>query len=226
MATESSDPSASGQATTSPFAIRLVFVAGSVFAAMYATVFALAKSSNAAKNVLHKVNMWIHGIVHLIFTNETRWKPEKLDDPANLHEAPEMIKKTVIFIRHGESKWNEIFNDGKAITRFFKPTFFIRLFSGMFWETMDAVSGDSVFLDSPLSMEGVEQAVGLADFLERKEKCEDEKVMATVRSRLSERARLEIVILTESYQREIEPHEKPAKRSWRKRASTQTVISE
>eukprot|EP00954_Amorphochlora_amoebiformis_P028099 1390068-Amorphochlora_amoeboformis.AAC.1 len=133
-----------------------------------------------------------------------------------------MIKKTVIFIRHGESKWNEIFNDGKAITRFFKPTFFIRLFSGMFWETMDAVSGDSVFLDSPLSMEGVEQAVGLADFLERKEKCEDEKVMATVRSRLSERARLEIVILTESYQKEIEPHEKPAKRSWRKRASTQT----
>eukprot|EP00468_Gymnochlora_sp_CCMP2014_P002208 CAMPEP_0167744010 /NCGR_PEP_ID=MMETSP0110_2-20121227/2338_1 /TAXON_ID=629695 /ORGANISM="Gymnochlora sp., Strain CCMP2014" /LENGTH=229 /DNA_ID=CAMNT_0007628453 /DNA_START=302 /DNA_END=991 /DNA_ORIENTATION=- len=41
---------------------------------------------------------------------------------------------------------------------------------------MNAVTGDSVFLDSPLSQEGVDQAQGLAEFLESKEPAEDKKV--------------------------------------------------
>jgi len=153
-----------------------MWLAGGVLSALYGTVFALSKSSDSAKLVLHKLNIWIHGIVHLVFTNETMWKPNKLDDPASLSECQNVVKKTVIFIRHGESKWNEVFNKGKGVKRFFTAGFFIRLFSAMFWETIDAVSGDSVFLDSPLSQEGIDQAQSLADFIEKKEQDPDEKV--------------------------------------------------
>mmetsp|Transcript_17109 Transcript_17109/g.28342 ORF Transcript_17109/g.28342 Transcript_17109/m.28342 type:complete len:351 (+) Transcript_17109:25-1077(+) len=159
---------------------RVVFGTGAVFVMLYGVVFALSKSSKNAKNVLHKFNMWIHGVVHLIFTQETRWKPEKLDDPATLLEAKEsgqeVVKKTIIFIRHGESQWNWVFNDGKSPLRFLKPSFFINLATAMFYETLDAVTGDSVFLDSPLSQEGVEQARSLSEFLEQKEPHEDKEI--------------------------------------------------
>jgi hypothetical protein len=166
-----------------------MWIFGGVFTMVYGVVFALSKSNRSAKNVLHKFNVWIHAVMHLIFTNETRWKPAKQGDPGSCtspfpgsfpfflqreraflaslsrHPPPPHLtvriknctniqRKTVIFIRHGESKWNDIFNKGKGITRF-GPMFVFRLFKAMFWETVKAVGGDSVFIDSPLSPEGV-----------------------------------------------------------------------
>lgn len=54
--------------------------------------------------------------------------------------------------------------------------FFTRLFKAMFLETVGAVSGDSIFIDSPLSQEGVDQAETLSTFLESKSSQDDADV--------------------------------------------------
>lgn len=58
----------------------------------------------------------------------------------------------VIFIRHGESAWNQIFNVPPKI---FAP---IRLIIALIRECFIFMSYDSLFFDSPLNMEGLKQA--------------------------------------------------------------------
>lgn len=83
--------------------------------------------------------------------------------------TPTSPKKTFIFIRHGESDWNNVFNKG------FGPSFLIRLFSAMFKELRLYPFTNSVFIDSPLNMEGVKQAVELAEYVEKSEMNVDSK---------------------------------------------------
>jgi hypothetical protein len=70
--------------------------------------------------LIYKIGMFIRGIVYLILCNDKSWK--KPQDPA-IVVAPllakeselddEIIeKKTVYFVRHGESTWNDTFNKG------------------------------------------------------------------------------------------------------------------
>lgn len=68
-------------------------------------------------------------------------------------------RKTIIFIRHGESEWNQVFNKGPVITRPFK------LVRSLIKEMLMLLSSDSIFLDSPLSSVGVQQAWDLMIFL-------------------------------------------------------------
>lgn len=68
-------------------------------------------------------------------------------------------RKTVIFIRHGESEWNQVFNKGHVLSRPFK---FVR---AMIQEAFMIFQPDSLFLDSPLSSVGVQQAWDLMTFL-------------------------------------------------------------
>ncbi|CAB1118649.1 unnamed protein product [Ectocarpus sp. CCAP 1310/34] len=60
-------------------------------------------------------------------------------------------RKRIIFIRHGESEWNEVFNRG------FGPSFLVRLVSAFVREVMMLSTRDSVFFDSPLSNTGIQQ---------------------------------------------------------------------
>ena len=67
-------------------------------------------------------------------------------------------RREVVFIRHGESLWNVVFNRSK------NPVFFIpRLIASAAQEISLIVSGgkDSLFLDSPLSDVGLSQAHNL-----------------------------------------------------------------
>ena len=68
--------------------------------------------------------------------------------------------KTMVFIRHGESDWNNIFNKG------FGPSFVVRLARALFEEALMMFNMDSKFLDSPLNQEGIEQALELRRFLQ------------------------------------------------------------
>lgn len=68
-------------------------------------------------------------------------------------------RKTVIFIRHGESEWNQVFNKGSVISRPFK---FVR---AMIYEAFIIFQPHSIFLDSPLSDVGIQQAWDLLIFL-------------------------------------------------------------
>lgn len=65
----------------------------------------------------------------------------------------------IIFIRHGESEWNWVFNKGPLLSRPFK---FVR---ALFYEAWMIFKPDSIFLDSPLSSVGIDQAWDLLTFL-------------------------------------------------------------
>ena len=65
----------------------------------------------------------------------------------------------VIFIRHGESMWNLVFNRG------FGPSFLLRLVRAVLMELYLIPFDDSCFLDSPLSDLGLEQCSSLQSFL-------------------------------------------------------------
>ena len=71
--------------------------------------------------------------------------------------------REIIFVRHGESTWNDTFNRSK------NPIYFIpRLVKAWAYETWLFLSGreDSWFYDSPLSDHGTGQAESLAQFLD------------------------------------------------------------
>ena len=69
-------------------------------------------------------------------------------------------KKRIIFIRHGESDWNNVFNKGKNIGMIF------RLLKAIITEWTMILRLDSPFLDSPLNEEGIEQALQLRKYIE------------------------------------------------------------
>eukprot|EP00124_Ichthyophonus_hoferi_P003673 Ihof_evm2s334 gene=Ihof_evmTU2s334 len=93
----------------------------------------------------------------MIFSKDRKWS--KPLDPDVIKDATDVRTKTIIFIRHGESDWNEVFNRG------FGPTFPIRLIKGIFRELINLVTRDSLFFDSPLSELGISQAKALQEFL-------------------------------------------------------------
>ena len=71
-----------------------------------------------------------------------------------------METKRYIFIRHGESEWNEVFNRG------FHPIKFpIRLIKAIIREFILLVSKDSIFVDTPLCDTGKKQAEKLYKFV-------------------------------------------------------------
>lgn len=69
--------------------------------------------------------------------------------------------KKIVFMRHGESDWNDIFNKGIG------PSMVYRLFCGLFREMMLMITMDSVFLDSPLNKDGFKQAKDMNEFFEK-----------------------------------------------------------
>ena len=71
--------------------------------------------------------------------------------------APWQVR--IIFIRHGESMWNLVFNRG------FGPSFLVRLVKAVLYELYLIPFDDSCFLDSPLSDLGFEQCHSLQAFL-------------------------------------------------------------
>lgn len=73
-------------------------------------------------------------------------------------------KIKVVFIRHGESAWNQIFNKGFVLFRPFKLV--KALITESIWYS--GVRGDSLFYDSPLNKKGIQQAEELGDALQAK----------------------------------------------------------
>ena len=66
--------------------------------------------------LIYKLQLAIRGILYLLFCNDKTWK--KPQDPASIF-APVLAsgsagvnRKTIYFVRHGESTWNDTFNKG------------------------------------------------------------------------------------------------------------------
>jgi broad specificity phosphatase PhoE len=116
-----------------------------------------AKVNKTIANMFYKEKLFINGFLVMIFSRDFKWK--KPAEPSLLRDVKEKTTRRIVFIRHGESEWNEIFNRG------FGPKFFYRLLRGIFREIFLLTTRDSVFVDASLSEEGMEQAENLHHFL-------------------------------------------------------------
>ena len=56
----------------------------------------------------YSMNLYSKVFVYMFCSKDTKWK--SVEDPAGAGDGPGCEDRTVIFIRHGESTWNETFN--------------------------------------------------------------------------------------------------------------------
>lgn len=121
--------------------------------------YAVNSGSAAAENIWRKVKLASIGAVHMMFSKDKKFKPEV--DSGKVRVDSTSKRKRVIFLRHGESEWNEVFNRG------FGPMFLVRLVKAFVREVMMLSTRDSVFFDSPLSNTGIQQTQELIRFLQK-----------------------------------------------------------
>jgi hypothetical protein len=112
--------------------------------------------------LVRKVALVCYGAVFLVFSREKVTKSQ-LGAAAKAHSAASAstVEREVrlIFIRHGESVWNYVFNRG------FGPSFLVRLVRVCLHELYLLPWDDSAFIDSPLSQLGLDQCSQLKRFL-------------------------------------------------------------
>lgn len=115
-----------------------------------------------------KVKLIVTTFQFLFMCKDKKWtKPE---DPAKFFKGDDadVDKKTIIFLRHGESTWNDTFNKGDRHLSKFLINFIPGLFKSFGTEWYFMVSGkcdESWFFDSPLSEKGISQAESVQKFL-------------------------------------------------------------
>mmetsp|Transcript_15902 Transcript_15902/g.24204 ORF Transcript_15902/g.24204 Transcript_15902/m.24204 type:complete len:218 (-) Transcript_15902:59-712(-) len=135
--------------------------------------------------LLYKVRLFAESVLYLLFCSDKSWKKPK--DPITVFGpllksgSKAVEKKTIFFIRHGESTWNDTFNKGKHRSALaFAIGFIPGLIKANLYEVYLLLSGkmDSWFYDSPLSYLGLNQVNELANFLgdKNKDKLEEELV--------------------------------------------------
>merc|ERR1711862_587591 len=114
----------------------------------------------------------LQGILYFLFCNDKKWK--KVDDPlksfSSVTDKSKIEKKTIIFVRHGESTWNETFNKGPhRSVAVFVIGFVPNLIKALLYEGYLLLTGemDSWFYDSPLSPYGIDQIEKLRSFLSK-----------------------------------------------------------
>jgi hypothetical protein len=146
-------------------------------------VVSIALNPSAA---FRKFHLLVTTVRYLLFCKDKKWKVPEQDanadacfasDTANSsgtaspsEPQPKIERKTIIFVRHGESTWNDTFNRGDRPMIGFVLNFVPNLIKAIaaewfFWVILQA-SNESWFYDSPLSEKGLSQAIGLRRFLQ------------------------------------------------------------
>jgi len=113
-----------------------------------------------SNQVRMKAYLIVYGAVVMMVTSDMRWNKKKLPDPDAVLAARAKggnQTKRIIFIRHGESLWNEAFNGSKRPDKFLYQV--VKAFVG---EVLLLPAFDSVLIDSPLNELGFAQAKALA----------------------------------------------------------------
>jgi len=117
----------------------------------------LAKVSTFFAAIHSKLLLYIDGMIQMVASQDSKWS-QPADHTAS--ELPKQYSKRIVFIRHGESAWNEVFNRG------FNLGFISRIVRACFREARIFASPYSYFFDTPLNVEGIDQALEIASFLE------------------------------------------------------------
>lgn len=145
----------------------VVWIAASLFRPILTlSLICLATNPSAA---IRKFQLLILTVQYLLFCNDKKWKTPKHNVEALFQaNASKIERKTVIFVRHGESTWNDTFNKGDRSPFQFVLYFVPNLAKAVaaewyFWVTGQA--DESWFFDSPLSDKGLRQATGIQTFL-------------------------------------------------------------
>jgi len=112
--------------------------------------------SESVANVVYKLHLLKAGILNLLFSSDKKWKKPAGD----CSRITRKRTKHIIFLRHGESAWNVVFNKG------FNASWPGRLGRALRTELQMATTLDSVFVDSPLSALGAQQAIDAQKFIE------------------------------------------------------------
>ena len=116
-----------------------------------------------------KLQLFLHTLAFLIWSKDKRWKTPPTDPATFFSDSSVVVdKKTIFFVRHGESTWNDTFNKGTRKTLAFARGFVPGLLKafGMewyFWVT--GQSTESWFYDAPLSHKGLTQAESIQEYL-------------------------------------------------------------
>lgn len=121
---------------------------------------------------LRKFQLLIDTVKYLAFCSEKKWK--KTPDPSVIFEKYEdnaelIEQKTIIFLRHGESSWNDTFNKGDRKLIKFVQGFVPGLVKAVATEWYFGVAGkanESWFYDAPLSDKGRRQAEDVQKYLQ------------------------------------------------------------
>lgn len=146
------------------FPYIVLFFALWIFASLwrpFCTLSLVAVLSNPAA-ALRKGQLFVWTLHYLIRCNDKKWKIS--DAHIEEHVGKVVDKKTIIFVRHGESLWNETFNKGDRSVNDFVVGFVPNLIKAATYEWYFWVSGaceESWFYDSPLSAKGIEQAYSI-----------------------------------------------------------------
>lgn len=124
--------------------------------------------------VIYKFRLTVQGVSYMFFCHDKTWPTQP--DPASVFDPiikaagsdSSIEKKTIIFVRHGESTWNDTFNKGSHRSALaFAIGYVPGLIKSLLYEFYLLLSGkiDSWFYDSPLSHLGLSQVKSLANFL-------------------------------------------------------------
>jgi hypothetical protein len=125
-----------------------------------------------------KLGLFLSALQYLALCNDKKWKapaadpasffPDTKKDDVAIISGKKVESKTIIFVRHGESTWNDTFNKGDRST----VTFLLGFIPGLcyavaveyvFW--LRGLASESWFYDSPLSDKGKRQAASVQTFL-------------------------------------------------------------
>lgn len=86
-----------------------------------------------AKKVIYKLLIYLDSIYYLLLAKENRGLGQKKNpDPAEMKDSSATLKR-IIFIRHGESEWNDVFNKGFGLMGL---TFVMRLIYAIYRELL------------------------------------------------------------------------------------------
>ncbi|OWZ23657.1 hypothetical protein PHMEG_0001429 [Phytophthora megakarya] len=126
---------------------------------------------DATDHVFWKLQLFSVALLHLLFSSDQHWlkvPPSShstatdadstvllLSSPTPDLESVVTKRKRVLFVRHTESEWNVVFNRGLNLRAL------VSLLRAVVREWLLLPTGDSVFLDSPLSQRGRFQAQSL-----------------------------------------------------------------
>jgi hypothetical protein len=95
--------------------------------------------------LIFKTGMLIRGIIYFVMCNDKHWKkprdPKLVVGPI-IDAGGTVERKTIYFVRHGESTWNDTFNKGSHRSAFaFAIGFVPGLLKALLYETYIILSG-------------------------------------------------------------------------------------